>query len=116
MEKTDLQGKAEIIISKQRNGPIGRINLVFLKNCTRFETIGGGGPGAARGIATATGVPVVLRGKFLRRFGLRARSRLWKSLWNGWMSGKFLAANPFQEMSGYDFRALKALNSNQLDN
>ena len=46
MEKTDLQGKAEIIISKQRNGPIGRINLAFLKNCTRFETMveGGGLP------------------------------------------------------------------------
>jgi replicative DNA helicase len=43
MEKTDLQGKAEIIISKQRNGPIGRINLAFLKNCTRFETMVEGG-------------------------------------------------------------------------
>jgi replicative DNA helicase len=35
----DLQGKAEIIISKQRNGPIGRVNLAFLKSCTRFETM-----------------------------------------------------------------------------
>jgi replicative DNA helicase len=40
----DLQGKAEIIISKQRNGPIGRITLAFLKNCTRFETLVEGGP------------------------------------------------------------------------
>jgi replicative DNA helicase len=39
----DLQGRAEIIISKQRNGPIGRINLAFLKNCTRFETLVEGG-------------------------------------------------------------------------
>lgn len=39
----DLQGKAEIIISKQRNGPIGRVNLAFLKNCTRFETMVEGG-------------------------------------------------------------------------
>ncbi len=39
----DLQGRAEIIISKQRNGPIGRINLAFLKNCTRFETMVEGG-------------------------------------------------------------------------
>jgi len=39
----DLQGKAEIIISKQRNGPIGRINLAFIKNCTRFETMVEGG-------------------------------------------------------------------------
>jgi replicative DNA helicase len=39
----DLQGKAEIIISKQRNGPIGRVNLAFLKSCTRFETMVEGG-------------------------------------------------------------------------
>jgi replicative DNA helicase len=39
----DLQGKAEIIISKQRNGPIGRVTLAFLKSCTRFETMVEGG-------------------------------------------------------------------------
>jgi replicative DNA helicase len=39
----DLQGRAEIIIGKQRNGPIGRVNLAFLKNCTRFETLVEGG-------------------------------------------------------------------------
>jgi replicative DNA helicase len=39
----DLQGRAEIIISKQRNGPTGRLNLAFLKNCTRFETMVEGG-------------------------------------------------------------------------
>ena len=39
----DLQGKAEIIIGKQRNGPIGRVNLAFLKSCTRFETMVEGG-------------------------------------------------------------------------
>jgi replicative DNA helicase len=39
----DLQGKAEIIISKQRNGPIGKIQLAFIKNCTRFETMVEGG-------------------------------------------------------------------------
>ena len=39
----DLQGRAEIIISKHRNGPIGRVNLAFLKNCTRFETMVEGG-------------------------------------------------------------------------
>jgi len=43
----DLQGRAEIIIPKQRNGPIGRINFAFLKNSTRFESLaeGGIGPG-----------------------------------------------------------------------
>ncbi len=39
----DLQGKAEIIIGKQRNGPTGRITLAFLKSCTRFETLADGG-------------------------------------------------------------------------
>lgn len=31
------KGKAEIIISKQRNGPIGRVYLTFLGQYTRFE-------------------------------------------------------------------------------
>src|SRR5579863_3524814 len=35
----DLQGRAEIIISKQRNGPIGRFNLAFLHNSTRFANM-----------------------------------------------------------------------------
>ena len=39
----DLQGKAEIIIAKQRNGPTGRVRLAFLKPCTRFETLLEGG-------------------------------------------------------------------------
>lgn len=33
----DLQGKARIIIAKQRNGPVGEIDLIFLKEHTRFE-------------------------------------------------------------------------------
>ena len=42
----DLQGRAEIIIAKQRNGPIGRVNMAFLKNSTRFESLAEGGVGA----------------------------------------------------------------------
>jgi replicative DNA helicase len=36
-EKKD--GKAEIIIAKQRNGPTGSIDLAFLSECTRFESL-----------------------------------------------------------------------------
>jgi replicative DNA helicase len=39
----DLQGRAEIIIGKQRNGPTGRIHMAFLKNSTRFESLADGG-------------------------------------------------------------------------
>src|SRR5712664_3035915 len=35
----DLQGKAELIIAKQRNGPTGRVKMAFIKNCTRFESL-----------------------------------------------------------------------------
>src|SRR4029077_721981 len=31
------KGKAEIIIGKQRNGPIGAVNLTFIGEYTRFE-------------------------------------------------------------------------------
>jgi replicative DNA helicase len=36
-ERDDLKGKAKLLISKQRNGPIGDVNLTFLKHCTKFE-------------------------------------------------------------------------------
>ncbi len=36
-EREDLQGKAELIIAKQRNGPVGDVKLTFLKEFTRFE-------------------------------------------------------------------------------
>lgn len=35
--KEEDSGKAELIIAKQRNGPIGEIPLTFLKEFTRFE-------------------------------------------------------------------------------
>ena len=35
----ELEGKAEIIIAKQRNGPTGRVKLAFIKRSTRFENM-----------------------------------------------------------------------------
>ncbi len=36
-EREDLRGTAEMILAKQRNGPTGKINLVFLRQWTKFE-------------------------------------------------------------------------------
>ena len=36
-EDSEEGNKAEIMIGKQRNGPIGKVNLTFLKEYTRFE-------------------------------------------------------------------------------
>jgi len=35
----DLDGKAEIIVAKQRNGPTDTIRMVFIKSYTRFENL-----------------------------------------------------------------------------
>jgi len=37
-EKKEAEGKAELIIAKQRNGPVGEVKFTFLKEFTRFET------------------------------------------------------------------------------
>jgi replicative DNA helicase len=42
---TEEQGTAEIIIGKQRNGPIGTAKLAFIKEHTRFENLAHGGGG-----------------------------------------------------------------------
>ncbi|MEM7357875.1 MAG: replicative DNA helicase [Pseudomonadota bacterium] len=39
--ETDQKGMAEIIIGKQRNGPIGTVRLAFLGEFTRFENYAG---------------------------------------------------------------------------
>jgi len=38
-EDSDDKGIAEIIVAKQRNGPIGRVRLAFLGRYTRFENL-----------------------------------------------------------------------------
>jgi replicative DNA helicase len=37
VEDTEKKGIAEVIVAKQRNGPIGNVELTFLKEFTRFE-------------------------------------------------------------------------------
>jgi len=36
-EDPELRGRAEVIVGKQRNGPIGTVPLVFIREFTRFE-------------------------------------------------------------------------------
>jgi replicative DNA helicase len=36
--KQKLAGQADIMIAKQRNGPIGDVKMVWVKEWTRFET------------------------------------------------------------------------------
>jgi replicative DNA helicase len=35
-EREDLRGQAKLIVAKQRNGPIGDVNLVFIHHATKF--------------------------------------------------------------------------------
>jgi replicative DNA helicase len=37
-EKDAMQNKAEIIVSKHRNGPVGTVDLIFRPELTRFES------------------------------------------------------------------------------
>ncbi|MDC0420780.1 replicative DNA helicase [Gammaproteobacteria bacterium] len=41
--ETDVGDKAEVIIGKQRNGPIGEVYLTFLEDITRFENFSNDG-------------------------------------------------------------------------
>jgi replicative DNA helicase len=46
----DAEGTAEIIIGKQRNGPVGTVKLAFIKEHTRFENLAQGVSCARRGV------------------------------------------------------------------
>ncbi len=38
-DNPDLEGKAELIIAKQRNGPTATVHMAFVGKCTRFESV-----------------------------------------------------------------------------
>jgi replicative DNA helicase len=42
--RAEKAGEAELIIAKQRNGPVGEVRLTFLKEFTRFEDRAGNSP------------------------------------------------------------------------
>ncbi|MCB6182412.1 replicative DNA helicase [Leeia sp. TBRC 13508] len=42
-DKEEIKGTGEVIIGKQRNGPVGRVRLTWLGKYTRFESFAGGG-------------------------------------------------------------------------
>jgi replicative DNA helicase len=42
-EASKEPGVAEIIIAKQRNGPVGTVRLMFLKPLTKFDNLAPGG-------------------------------------------------------------------------
>lgn len=42
-DKPEAKGRAEIIVGKQRNGPVGKVDLTFLGQFTRFENLAHGG-------------------------------------------------------------------------
>ena len=44
-DEPELDGIAEIIIAKQRNGPTGRVKMAFVKRSTRFESMAQDGMG-----------------------------------------------------------------------
>ena len=83
-EDSPDKGIAEIIIGKQRNGPIGTVKLTFLGKHTRFENYSGGPPGlltpvarCARSSAThlARRAAPQLRGRARRAAAALARAR-----------------------------------------
>jgi len=47
-KKEEYHGKAELIIAKQRNGPVGDVKLTFLSEYARFETRAGEQPEPGR--------------------------------------------------------------------
>jgi len=40
-DNEEVKGGAEVIVAKQRNGPVGNIKLTFIEECTHFENYSG---------------------------------------------------------------------------
>jgi replicative DNA helicase len=40
-DRADLKGLAELLVAKQRNGPTGRVKMIFLREFTKFENAAG---------------------------------------------------------------------------
>jgi len=59
-DRLQAEGKAELIIAKQRNGPTGKVDLSFLKDYARFE----GQAAGYREVPTAGGTPGYENGPF----------------------------------------------------
>lgn len=38
-DREDLRGQAELIVAKQRNGPVGKVKMAFLHQYTKFENL-----------------------------------------------------------------------------
>ena len=66
----DAEGTAEIIIGKQRNGPVGTAKLAFIKEHTRFENLapGSGEAGLRSGMRLVASVMLPTR-RVVRRAG-----------------------------------------------
>jgi replicative DNA helicase len=47
-DKEEAKGRAEVIIGKQRNGPIGMVPMAFLGPFTRFGNLMDSGDGGGR--------------------------------------------------------------------
>jgi replicative DNA helicase len=45
--RPEVEGVAELLLSKQRNGPTGTVRLAFIKKYTRFESLSSGGASAS---------------------------------------------------------------------